>query len=75
VGLQFFSSLILAQNYDNRFHTSASQMFDARFDYALVAKGKQRFECAHAFGLSGGQDEGRNLAGLWSLVLELWHLR
>jgi hypothetical protein len=63
---EFVSVRALAQNHDDGFDTTASQIIDAGFNKGFWAEGKQRFECAHTSGTSRGKDYGCNRIGLRS---------
>jgi len=52
--LEFLGSV--AQDDNNLFDTTSSQVVDAGFDNGLLAEREQRFERAHSFRAAGGED-------------------
>src|SRR5689334_16885758 len=50
----------MADDNDQIVYASRTKIPDARFDHRDVAEGKQRFECSHSPGPSGGQNDSSN---------------
>lgn len=61
----------MSKNDDDLSDSRGAKIVNARFNYRLVAKGKERFEFTHPARTAGGENDcGDSDFGLWTLVFD-----